>query len=138
MKHIFTSPLITPLETKWPAAAGVPLCQLGCHLFAWLHATSSILKAQLQCNKLCCNLSAWPQVVSSAASCQGSRKFSSIADYHLCCNSANQVCLVSSAAHTNSAAHMKPSCNLSALPWNQPGQLYFVSLPAICLLSCIL
>ena len=35
-------------STIYTAAVSVPLDQLGCHLSAQLHATSSILKAQLQ------------------------------------------------------------------------------------------
>ena len=115
LKHGFTltSPLITPWETKMPAAASVPLFQLGCYLFARLHAISSILKAQLQCDKLCCNLSAWLQLVSSAASCQGSRDFSSSARLQTVSLAAT---VPTKCAFVNSAVHIQPSCNLSALP----------------------
>lgn len=44
-------------------------------LLARLHAISSFLKAQLQCDKRRCNLSARLQLVNSAASCQGSHAF---------------------------------------------------------------
>lgn len=59
--------------------------QLGYHLSVQLLARSSTSKAQLQCNKLCCNLSAWLQLVSSAAICQAAAtsKLSSTADWHL-------------------------------------------------------
>ena len=116
LKHLFTltSPLITPWETKVPAAASVPLFQLGCHLFARRHAISSVLKAQLQCDKLRCNLSAWLQPVSSAASCQGSRDFSSSAQLQTVSLAAT---VPTQCAFVNSAAHTQPSCNL---PWNLP------------------
>ena len=92
-----------------PAAASVSLVQLGCHLFARLHAISSILKAQLQCDKLRCNLSAWLQLVSSAANCQGSRDFSSSAQLQTVSLAAT---VPTKCAFVNSAAHFQPSCNL--------------------------
>lgn len=116
-----------------PAPARVPLFQLGRHLFARLHAISSILKAQLQCDKLRCNLSAWLQVVSLAASCQGSRNFSSsIADCQFGCNSPNQVRICQlSCTHS---AQLQPFSSAS----KSTVQLHFVSSPAIGLLSCVL
>lgn len=115
-----------------PAAASVPLFQLGCYLFARLHAISSILKAQLQCDKLRCNLSAWLQLVSSAASCQGSRSFQAQLDCRL------SVWLQQSqpSAHLSTQLHTFSPAATSAL--NSSVQLHFVSSPAICLLSCIL
>ena len=92
-----------------PAAASVPLFQLGCHLFARLHAISSILKAQLQCDKLRCNLSARLQLVSSAASCQGSRDFSSSAQLQTVSLAAT---VLTKWAFVNWAPHIQPSCNL--------------------------
>ena len=96
-----------------PAAARVPLFQLGRHLFARLHAISSILKAQLQCDQLRGNLSAWLQLVSLAASCQSSRKFSSSAQLQMVSLAAT---VPTKCAFVHSAAHIQPSCNLSALP----------------------
>ena len=96
-----------------PALARVPLFQLGRHLFARLHAISSILKAQLQCDKLRCNLSAWLQLVSLAATCQGSRNFSSSAQLQIVSLAAT---VPTKCAFVNSAAHIQPSCNLLALP----------------------
>ena len=114
-----------------PAAASVPLFQLGCYLFARLHAMSSILKAQLQCDKLRCNLSAWLQLVSLAQVVRAA-KLSSVADCQLGCNSPNQmrICQLSCTHST----HLQPfSSALTSIV-----QLHFVSSPAICLLSCIL
>ena len=78
-------------------------------VFARRHAISSVLKAQLQCDKLRCNLSAWLQPVSSAASCQGSRDFSSSAQLQTVSLAAT---VPTQCAFVNSAAHTQPSCNL--------------------------
>lgn len=75
LNYLFTltSPLLLPVKIKMSAAVSVPLS-------AWLSpvrsAAGNKLKLEGSCSVIIrCNLSAWLQLVSSAAICQGSCNF---------------------------------------------------------------
>lgn len=135
LNYLFTltSPLLLPVKIKMSAAVSMPLS-------AWLSPVRSAAGNKLNLEGSCsvissaaicqpgCNLSARLQHVRAAAT----SKLSSNADLQLGCNSSNQVCLVSS------AAHIQNGCKLEALHLTVLVQLCFVSSLAICLLSCIL
>ena len=74
---------------------------------------SKVLRAQLQCDQLCCNLSAWLQLVSFAASGTAIAifKLSPLQTVSLAAT------VPSKCAFVNSAAYIQPSRNLSAVKY---------------------